>query len=264
MTITQAASVPVFPRRVALRPLAIPNEHGAWSFVLEPLVLALLIAPSKGGVALTIAIVAAFFLRHPLRLLTRDLMSRKRYPRTAACATLAGVYGAASLVFLGLAIAASSLLIALPLLLAVPFLALQFLHDVRNQGREFVAETCGAIAAAAGGAACVLASPTAGARIALVVAVLALTRSLPSILYVRALLRKSSVVPGLIAHALSCVLIAALVARLGFSPLLIAVPLLLLARCVAAQSRPSLTARRLGLEDLGWGVVVTLVSGVLV
>lgn len=242
---------------VALRPLAIPNEHGGWGFLLEPVVLALAVAPSRAGFALGAALIAAFFLRHPLRLAARDFLLRKRYPRTTACTMLALAYGTAALLLFAMAVATSSIAIAIPLLIASPFLALQFFHDVRNHGRELAAELCGAIAAAAGGAACVVAG-RGGTSLALLVAILALCRSVPSVLYVRSLLRGSGAVPAIAAHALAVVVVAL------FAPLLaIAVPLALLARCVAGRFRRGLTARRVGVEEVAWGVAATVVLATL-
>ena len=241
--------------RVALRPLAIPNEHGGWGILLEPVVLALAVAPSVAGIALALALIAAFFLRHPLRLAARDLMLTKRYPRTIACAKLAAAYGAAALLFFGVAVAMSSVAIVIPLVIVSPFLALQFFYDIGNRGRELTPELCGAIAAAGGGAACVM-----GGRqeLALAVAVLALCRSIPSILYVRSLLRGSSKLPGIAAHALAVPAVA-LTAPLSA----VVVPIALLARCVAGQFRRGLTARRVGVEEVAWGAVTTIALAVL-
>ena len=234
--------------RVALRPLAIPNEHGGWGILLEPVVLALAIAPSIAGLALGLALVAAFFLRHPLRLAARDLMLRKRYPRTIACAKLAVAYGSAALILFAIAIAMSSVAIAIPLLIASPFLAVQFFYDVRNRGRALAPELCGAIAASAGGTACVMAG-RGEMFLALLVGILAVSRSVPSVLYVRSLLRGTSAVPGIVAHVLAVFAVAL------FAPLVvIAVPLALLARSVAGQFRRGLTARRVGIEEVAWGV----------
>lgn len=236
-----------FPR-VALRPLAIPNEHGGWGILLEPVVLALAVAPSAAGLALALALVAAFFLRHPLRFAARDLMLGKRYPRTIACAKLALVYASAALILFAIAVAMSSVAIAIPLLIVSPFLAMQFFYDIRNRGRELTAELCGAIAAAAGGAACVMAG-RGGTSMALLIAILALCRSVPSVLYVRSLLRGSSTVPGIGAHLLAVLAVA------RFAPLVvIAVPVALLGRCMAGHFRTGLTARRVGVEEVGWGV----------
>src|SRR3954465_13030737 len=65
-----------------LRPLAIPNEHGGWGFLFEPIVLAGLAAPSLGGALVAIAAVAAFLARHPLKLAAGDVVRGRRYPRT--------------------------------------------------------------------------------------------------------------------------------------------------------------------------------------
>lgn len=234
--------------RVALRPLAIPNEHGGWGILLEPVVLALAIAPSIAGLALGLALVAAFFLRHPLRFAARDVMFGKRYRRTIACAKLAVGYGSAALILFAIAVAMSSVAIVIPLLIASPFLAVQFFYDVRNRGRELAPELCGAIAAAAGGIACVMAG-RGEMFMALLVGMLAVSRAVPSVLFVRSLLRGSSVVPGIVTHVLA-VFAVALVAP----SVVVAVPLALLARCVVGHFRRGLTARRVGGEEVAWGV----------
>lgn len=242
--------------RVALRPLAIPNEHGGWGFLLEPAVLAIALVPSRAGVALAMALVAAFFLRHPLRLASRDVMLRKRYPRTVACAKLAAIYGAIAAGFFALAIAWSSAATMVPLVAVVPFLAAQFVFDVRNDGRALTAELCGAVAAAGGGAACALAGQ-GGATLAIVVATLSLARSIPSVLYVRSLLRHAPFAPAIAAHVLAIAIVGVIAdVRLTI------VPLALLARCIAARFR-LVTARRVGLEEVGWGIVATIVWALL-
>ena len=244
--------------RVALRPLAIPNEHGGWGILLEPVVLALAVAPSAAGLALALALVGAFFLRHPLRLVARDLMLGKRYPRTIACTKLAVAYGGAALALFAMAVAMTSVAIAVPLLIVSPFLAVQFFYDVRNRGRELTPELCGAMTAAAGGAACVMAGRGV-ISMALLIAIVALCRSVPSVLYVRSLLRGSSAIPGIVTH-----LLAVLAVALFAPPVAITVPVALLARCVAGHFRRGLTARRVGMEEVGWGVAATVVLATLV
>jgi hypothetical protein len=54
--------------RVSWRALALPVEHGGWGFVVEPLVLGLVLVPSGAGACLAGAALAAFLVRHPLRL----------------------------------------------------------------------------------------------------------------------------------------------------------------------------------------------------
>src|SRR5436853_7813390 len=78
---------------VAWRPLALPFEHGAWSLLLAPLAVALLIAPSWRGGLLALGTIAAFLARHPFKLALRDWTQRRRYPRTVVCERLTIGYG---------------------------------------------------------------------------------------------------------------------------------------------------------------------------
>jgi hypothetical protein len=71
-----------------LRPLVVPAEHGAWSFVLEPLVLGVIVAPSAAAFWLALATLAVFFGRQPAKLALTDLYRRQRYPRTVLAARL--------------------------------------------------------------------------------------------------------------------------------------------------------------------------------
>src|ERR1051325_7102494 len=77
-----------------IRPLALPVEHGAWSFLLEPIALGLIIAPSGDGTLIAIGAVALMLVRQPFKLMLRD-WSRQRYPRTAVCEALVAAYGMA-------------------------------------------------------------------------------------------------------------------------------------------------------------------------
>ena len=70
----------------AWRPVVIPAEHGGWGFMLEPVLLGLLVAPSPAAGLFALATIAAFLLRHPLKLTLAD---RRRGLRTAAHAACA-------------------------------------------------------------------------------------------------------------------------------------------------------------------------------
>ncbi|MCB0162365.1 MAG: YwiC-like family protein, partial [Caldilineaceae bacterium] len=54
------------------RSIALPTEHGGWGFLLEPLLLGRLVAPSAAGLLLLVATVAAFLLRQPLKIVLVD------------------------------------------------------------------------------------------------------------------------------------------------------------------------------------------------
>ena len=51
------------PRSISIRPLAVPNEHGGWSFLLEPIVLALVVAPSLAVLAAARGLPSTMFVR---------------------------------------------------------------------------------------------------------------------------------------------------------------------------------------------------------
>ena len=79
---TVAATAPV----VARKAVAVPNEHGGWGMLAEPLLLGLVVAPTVAGGGLALAAVAAFLLRHPLKIALSDWRRNTRYPRTAVAA----------------------------------------------------------------------------------------------------------------------------------------------------------------------------------
>ncbi|HEX6212869.1 MAG TPA: YwiC-like family protein, partial [Methylomirabilota bacterium] len=143
---------------VRWRPLLLPAEHGAWSFVLEPLVLGLLVAPSPAAPELALATLALFFARQPAKLALQDISRRQRYPRTVMAARLA----------IGLTTAAGLFALAawrisphpwwIPVAAAAPLALLQLAYDVRREGRGLVPELAGPAAASASAPAMVAAA----------------------------------------------------------------------------------------------------------
>jgi hypothetical protein len=245
---------------INVRPLAVPNEHGGWGILLEPLLIGLLVAPSAGGAAIAVAMIATFFVRHPLKFAARDWLQRKRYPRTRVCEKFVAAYGAIAIGALLFAAWMSDPRSLLPLLLALPLAALQFAYDARNRGRELTPELCGAIGAGAGGAACVLAG---GGTIAVagLIWLLAAFRAAPAVLHVRALLRRRKFSASIITHVLALAIVIAL--RLT-APIVAIFTLLLLRAATgplrASNSRPSV----IGIEEVMWGIatVIAIVVGI--
>src|SRR3954469_15856345 len=88
-----------------VRPIALPAEHGGWGFLLEPLVLAMIVAPSWIGALICVASICGFLTRQPLKLAMQDLVRGKRYPRTKWCAIFASSYAAGAFVAVTAAIA---------------------------------------------------------------------------------------------------------------------------------------------------------------
>jgi len=227
---------------LALRPLALPYEHGAWGFLFEPIVLALLVAPSVSGVCVAIGIVAAFLIRQPLRLAMRDRMQRKRYPRTRACEAFALGYS----VIAAIAFAFAGFAPLLPLVAVLPLAAIQFTLDYRNRGKTLTAELCGALAAGAAATSIVLAASQPLVLGLTLWALLAL-RAVPSILYVRSVLRGGSRAVMLSAHV-----VAVLVAALLAIPAAVAMAVLLVRASVPAEG---LRARDIGMREVGYGAL---------
>jgi hypothetical protein len=166
------------------RELAWPREHGSWSLALEPIALGLLVAPSRGGAWLALAVIAGFFARRPLRTAARDPKPERRTAAReplAACAIVAlGAFGAA------MAAGGTGWLIWLaPVAIAG---AVFLFFDLRGGGREEIAEVAG-VMAFAGVPAMLAALAGWGMASALALALVMAGRSVPTVLCVRAVLR---------------------------------------------------------------------------
>ena len=237
------------PRPISLRPLALPSEHGGWGLLLEPIVLGLLVAPSWTGATLGFAALCAFLARHPLKLALQDAMRGRRYPRTSYCWMLAAFWLLAAVVACGSAIVLRGPAVLLPLGAVAPLALVQIAYDARNRSRELLPEMCGAAAmagiAAAIGVAGGLTFAAAFAWSGVVVA-----RSLPSLAYVRALLRGSAKLPVLAMHV-GAVVVAALFA----SPYAVAAMVMLLVRAVWGLTHEVPPAKTIGWREIVYGLL---------
>jgi hypothetical protein len=246
-----------------LKSLLLPKEHGSWSLAFEPVVLALLVAPSGAGAALAGAVAAGFFTRRPLKLAVTLPAADPRRTSAAWLASAGSLLAGAALLAAALPGGGRGLW---PLLLAVPFGAAFLWFDLRNEMREAEAEFAGSIAFAL--------TPAAFATLAgwppapaLALAGLTLARSVPTVLVVRTYLRlgkgqPAAVLPSLATGTLALLLIVAL----GWGRLVpvaaVALGLIFWLRgsWLVTGFRPAWTARRVGLLEAGLG---TLQVGVL-
>lgn len=184
-SVAPATSGPSVGERPTWRRVAMPSEHGGWGLTLEPPLLALLVSPSRAGVAIGVAAVLAFLARTPVKLVLVDLSRRRWLPRTR----LAAVVGAVELTLIGLLVVAAIVLAGgawlVPVLVGLPLLAVELWYDARSRGRRLVPELSGAIGIGATAAAIVVAGGGAwqlGVALWLVLA----ARACVSIPYVRA------------------------------------------------------------------------------
>jgi hypothetical protein len=245
-------TLPLPSRSVALRPLALPAEHGGWGFLTEPILLGLLVAPSWSGALIAAAAVFGFLGRHPLKLALQDGLRRKHYPRTFWCRALAASYLLAALLSLTAALLISDARILVPFVLAMPLAFVQGWYDARNQGRHLLAEITGAVAmssivtaiAIAGGMDTSMAYGLAGIMIA---------RFVPAILYVRALLGRLPASAALTAHIFALGAIA-LYATLPA----IAAMLVLLLRAGWGLAHEAPRAKIIGWREIAFGLATVL------
>jgi hypothetical protein len=253
------------PQQVRWRTVALPVEHGGWGLALEPVVLGLCVAPTMPGAFLALATVAAFLTRHPLKLAVGDRRRGRRFPRTPVAERFALAYASVALVAFLLALTTAPRIFLLPLAVAAPCAVIQLVYDALGRSRALLPELSGATALAAVPASIALAAGWLLAPAFALWAVLAATRVVPSILYVRTRLRKnhgkpSSVAPALSIHLLGCAL-ALVLAQFGLIPLpAIAAAILLLLRAAFALSPlcPQVTAKQIGFSEIAFGLITIL------
>lgn len=255
------------PARVPLKTVALPNEHGAWPLLLEPALLALLVAPSVGGIFFAIAGLTAMLAQHPFALVLTDRRRGKTYPRTRVALRFAAGYGAVAASGAAIAVATSGRPLALaPLLLAVPLALVQLEFDSRNRGRSLVPELAGTAAVGAL-ASCIALAAGWSVLPALGLWLVVVLRSVPSVLWVRARLalaygRDADRRPAAIVVA-SAAAIAAALAFTGVLPWLVfGGTLLLLVRGAwgISRFRMSTTPKGVGIRESIFGLVYVLLA----
>lgn len=244
----------------AWRPVLIPAEHGGWGFMLEPVLLGLLVAPSWAALLLGLSTVTAFLLRHPLKIMLVDRRRGLNTVRTRRARVVIVVLAATS----GLSLLGALLLagpgLLLPLAMAAPFAAVYLYYDLTKPGRTLQAELAGppALAFVASSMAVMDGWPLPNA-LALWAALT--LRAVPSVLYVRARIRldrgrEPDIIWPIAAHGLALVLVFALV-RIELLPALAVIPFIaLLARAVwfLSPRRPAVAVKTIGFVELGLGI----------
>lgn len=224
----------------------------------------LLVAPSAAGVALTVAGIAVFLARHPIRILLADRQRGVEAPRTSAARTMALAYVAVALAGAGVAFPLAVGPWWLAVVLAFPFALIQLVYDSRLRGRSVAAEISGSLGLTAGAAALVLAGSD-DVALAGGLWILVAGRSVGSVLYIRTRLRRrrgapTSVWPALLWHTAFLVAVGGLAAigRLPAPTPFIAAALLV--RAVDGLSRDDghLAPQVLGYQEVWIGIATTV------
>ena len=170
--------------RAPWRAVAIPSEHGGWGLTLEPVLLGLVVAFSWSGLAIGLAAFVAFLVRTPLKLAVVDRRRHRTLPRTRLATRIAAVE-LVVLVALGVAAlwsAGTEWLV--PVLIAVPLVAVELWFDIRSRSRRLVPELAGAVGIAAVAASITVAGDE-GWRLAVALWMVLAARAVASIPYVR-------------------------------------------------------------------------------
>jgi len=234
----------------------LPKEHGSWSLVLEPLALGLLVAPSIAGGALATTAFAGFLVRRPLKAALAPDFSEHRTASRQTAAVLS------ALAFAGLleTIALGGWRPLWPLLFVVPLGGLFAWFDIQGEARAAAAELAGSTAFALLPAALATLANWP-VLLALALAVLALARSVPTILSVRAYLRLRKgpamlPIAPLFAAIIACGAVLLLAGEGYVPPLAVAGTILLLVRTawLVSSLRPTWTARRIGMAEMALGL----------
>ena len=249
---------------VSLRLVVMPTEHGGWSFLGEPILLGLLVAPSWAGMLIALGAVAAFLARQPLKLLVSDRRRGKIYPRTRVADRAFGVLVVVAAGAVGGATWMTAARFWPAVAAATPLAALALAFDLDKRSREAAGELSGALALGAVATTVALAGGWRTAPAFALWGVLA-SRAVPTILYVRARLRREKGQPAGIAGALAAHGVAigavALLAARGLVPWAAAGAMIVLAVRAAlmlSPRRPRLKTWQLGVSEVGFGLLVVL------
>lgn len=161
-----------------------PAEHGGWGLSAEPGLLGLLVAPSWAGLAVALAAVVAFLVRTPLKLAVVDRRRGRVLARTRLAARIAGAELAvlAALAAAAVALAGPGWLV--PIVLAVPLVAVELWFDVRSRGRRLVPELAGSVGICSVAAAVAIAGGT-DSRLAVALWLVLAARSVATVTFAR-------------------------------------------------------------------------------
>ena len=239
---------PAAAPRVSLRPIALPNEHGGWGFLFEPLVLGLAVAPSLAGALIAVASIFGFLTRQPLKFAMQDALRHKTYPRTKACWLIASIYASGAVAAVSAAVIVSSWRLLVPFAIVAPLAAVALVADARNQSRNLVPELAGAIAMTSSAAAIAVAAAQPWIFVVLLVAC-----NVSAIVYVRALFKRAHPAWPIVLH------IAGVAAALFFGWLAVVAMLILLVRAIAGLASEVPRAKTIGWREIAFGAMsVTL------
>ncbi len=260
-----STSTPAIDRTVPvrIRQIAVPTEHGGWSFLLEPIVGGLLIAFSVGGLWISLSILGAFLCRQPLKVLIADRLGMRVRERARTAIMFLTIYGFVATIGLVGAVISSGFEPLSPFVFVLPLVGVQIFDDVSRRGRQLLPEVLGAVSISASAAAIALAGGRSWS-IAVSLWVVFVARSVPSIFYVRSrlLLEKGkpySRTGSTIAHFVA-VAVVGVFTYAGLSSFLAlgAMSGLLWRSLAGLSGRRKLKAMQIGIREVLYGILTVL------
>jgi hypothetical protein len=267
--VTVTGAVSSVRERSLWRTVAVPSEHGAWGLTLEPVLLGLVVAPSRAGALLGVAAFLTLLVRTPLKLVVVDAR-RDRWLDRSRLALRFAVGELVVLVGLGVvAVWAAGWSWLVPVGVAVPLVGVELWFDVRSRGRRLIPELCGSVGIASVAAALVVAGGRS-AGLAIGTWLVLSARAAGAIPFVRVQIarlhrRRASIrsSDGMQAVAIAVGAVAVLIDRrmaAAFAGLVVLAVL-----HVVWVRRPPIAAKVLGMRQmmLGVGLVAVTAAGVL-
>ncbi len=248
-----------------LRAVAMPTEHGGWSFALEPGLLGLLAVFSSAGLALAAAALLAFVARTPLKIVLVDRWRGRRLPRSVLAARILFVELFLLAVLVAIAVATAQAAFWWPLAVAAPLILVELWHDMRSRSRRLVPELAGAIGIGSVAAAIALAGGE-GSGLALGLWIVIGSRSGSAIPLVRVQLLRSKAQDHRLWHSDLGQVIALSVVALGWQGGIVPISAVIaIAATVVfgfvAVRRPPVRAAVIGAQEVVVGLTVVLATG---
>lgn len=252
------------PVKTRLKGIALPNEHGAWGMLFEPIVAASAIAFSTSTLWISLAVIAAFLIRQPLKVMLMGMVAGRSTPQAAAASRYLYIYASIFAVAAAGTLAFAPSVSYMPLILAGPLAAIPVYYDAIGKSRNLAPELAGSVAITSSAAMIALAGGwTVAASLALWA--ILLVRWVPSIMYVRnrLLLEKGKsfqyAVPAVLAGF--AFLLTGILASYELSPRILVVMMgVLFARTLIGLSkyRRRLKAKQIGVLEVIFGTVTVI------
>lgn len=244
----------------------LPTDHGGWGFTLEPIILGLLVAPSASAWGISVAALAVFLARRPIKIFSTDLVRRRWLPRSTIAlifSVLFAVIGVAGVV--GAVITTQGPFI-IPVAIAIPFALVALRADAHSRNRTLVAELSGSIAMGATVAAITVSSgwdlaPSLGLWLVLA------ARDVAAIVLVRGQVRrakgKEANTSRIYVVQVVSIAVVAVAAAFGIVPWLsVAAVSLVGLVAVISLNRPPIPATTIGWTQIVLGLAVVLVTAI--